>query len=280
VARAHVGPDYFRTVGIRLLAGREFTMADVVGSPKVAIVNESFARQFATGRNPIGVRMAEGRGSKIQLDIEVVGLVADARYSQIKEPPPPQYYLPNHQSERFGSLNFYVRSTQPAEQLVSMIPAAVRRVDPALPVENLRTMPDQLTSTLGLDRLMTLLSTGFAGLAVLLSAVGLYGLLSFLVAQRRREIGLRIALGANTAQIRRLVLSRVWRLTTAGLMLGLFIGLALSQLTRSLLFGIDGQQPLVLAAAAIGALITALLAAYVPARRASRLNPLVALRYE
>ena len=278
VSRANVGPDYFKTVGIRVLAGREFSAADTLGTPKVAIVNQSFARQFAQGRNPIGIRLAEGR--KNTPDIEVVGLVADARYAQIKESPPPQYYLPHRQSERFGSLNFYVRSVQPAEEVLSLITAAVQRVDATLPVENLRTMSDQLSSTLGLDRLMTVLSVGFAGLAMALSAIGLYGLLSFMVAQRRREIGIRIAVGADSGQITRLVLVRVWRMIAIGASAGVFVGVAFGQVTRSLLFGVAGQQPLVLVAAAVGTSVIAFVAAYIPARRAARVDPLVALRYE
>jgi putative ABC transport system permease protein len=278
VPRAHVGPDYFKTVGIRLLAGREFSAGDTLGAPKVAIVNESFARQFAQGRNPIGIRLAEGR--KTNPDIEVVGFVADARYAQIKESPPPQYFVPHRQSDRFVSLNFYVRSVQPAEEVITMITPAVQRVDTTLPVENLRTMPDQLTSTLGLDRLMMVVSVGFAALAMVLSAIGLYGLLSFMVAQRRREIGIRIAVGADKRQITRLVLARVWRIIVIGSAVGGFIGVSLTQVTRSLLFGIVGQQPLVLAAAAVGTSVIALVAAYIPASRAASVDPLVALRYE
>jgi predicted lysophospholipase L1 biosynthesis ABC-type transport system permease subunit len=224
--------------------------------------------------------MAEGAGDKIALDVEIVGLVRDARYSQIKEAPPPQYFLPYRQSDGFGSLNFYVRSTQPAEQLVLTIPIAVRRVDGTLPVENLRTMADQLRSTLNLDRFVTVLSVGFAGLATLLSAIGLYGVLSFTVAQRRREIGVRMALGADAGRIGGLILARVGQMTAIGAVIGIFAALALSQLARSLLFGIAGQQPLVLAGAAICTAIIALAAGAIPTRRATRVDPLVALRYE
>jgi predicted permease len=278
VMRANVGPGYFRTVGIPLLAGREFDVGDDLGAPNVAIVNEAFARKYVSGLNPIGVRMEEGAGNRF--DIEIVGLVRDARYSQITDVPPPQYYLPYRQSKRFGSLNFYVRSTQPAGQVASMIPAAVRRVDGTLPVENLRTMKDQLKSTQGLNRLVTALSAVFAGLATMLAAIGLYGVLSFTVAQRRREIGLRIALGADAGRIGRLILGRVGRMTLVGAALGLFAALVLGRLARSQLFGVEGLQPLLLCAAATCTSIVAFAAGAIPAWRAARVDPMVALRTE
>jgi putative ABC transport system permease protein len=278
--RANVGPDYFRTVGIPLVAGREFNGGDDLGTPNVAIVNEAFARKYTSGLNPIGARMAEGAGDKIQFDIEIVGLVRNARYSQIKDAPPPQYYLPYRQRKRFGSLNFYVRSIQPAAQVVSMIPAAVRRVDGTLPVENLRTMTDQLKSTQNLDRFVTALSAGFAGLATMLAAIGLYGVLSFTVAQRRREIGLRMALGADAGRIGRLILARVGRMTLVGAVLGLVAAVALGQLARSQLFGVEGLQPLLLVAAAACTSVIAFGAGVIPAWRAARVDPIVALRTE
>ena len=164
--------------------------------------------------------------------------------------------------------------------MISMIPKAVQRVDAALPVENVRTMLDHLTSTLGLDRLVTLLSVGFAGVAMALSAIGLYGLLSFMVAQRRREIGIRIAVGADKGQISHLVLARVWKMIAIGSIVGLFVGEAFGHLTRSLLFGVAAQQPLVLLVAGAGTSVIALIAAYIPARRAASVDPVVALRYE
>jgi predicted permease len=280
VYRANIGAEYFRTVGIPLVAGREFSPSDNLGAPHVAIVNEAFARTYTRGQNPIGLRMAEGAGNKIQLDIEIVGLVRDARYSQIKDAPPAQYFLPYRQSERFGSLNFYVRSTQPAEQVVLMIPATVGRIDGTLPIENLGTMEDQVRSTQGLDRLLTTLSAAFAILATTLAAIGLYGVLSFTVVQRRREIGLRIALGADATSIYRLVLARVGWMTLLGSALGLITALALGQLARAQLFGVERLPPSLFVAAVISASIVALSAGAIPAWRAARVDPMVVLRTE
>jgi predicted permease len=280
VMRARVGQRYFETVGIPLVAGREFGVSDDLAAPKVAIVNEAFARTFMRGMNPVGARLAEGRGNKIQLDVEIVGVVRDARYAQIKDPPPPQYYLPYRQIERPGSLNFYVRSAQEPRQLLSMIPATVRRVDGTLPVENLRTMDDQLKSTQGLDRFVTLLSLCFAALATTLAAVGMYGVLAFSVAQRRREIGLRMALGADGRRISQLVLSRVAWMTIAGIALGSMAATGLARLARAELFGVPGLPPVLLVSAAICTVVVAFGAATIPAWRAVRVEPAPALRSE
>lgn len=280
VLAAKVGPGYFQTVGIPLLAGRTFAASDNLTAPKVAIVNEGFARKFNLGRNPVGKRMGLGAGRSVRLDIEIVGLVRDARYSQIKEPPPPQYFLSYRQEERFGALNFYVRSSLPADRLVSMIPPVVARVDGMLPVENLMTMTDQLGTTLGLDRFITTLSSAFALLATALAAIGLYGLLSYTVAQRTREIGLRMALGANGGHIQRLIFARVGRMTAIGALIGLVAAVGLGRLARSLLFGLDGSEPIVMAYAAACVALIALGAGAIPARRAARVDPMTALRTE
>jgi predicted permease len=276
---ADVGPDYFRTVGIPLVAGREFVASDDTRAPKVAIVNEAFVRAFKLGQNVVGRRMVVGAGT-IQLNIEILGIVMDATYSDSRTPPPPQYYLPYRQIQRFGALNFYVRSTGPAEPLVSSIPALMTRVDRTLPIENLRTMNDQVRAAADTDRSMSTLSTGFATLAILLAAIGLYGVLSYTVEQRRREIGVRMALGADAWRITRLVFGQVGLMALAGSVAGCAAALGLGRLAQSMLFGVEGPDLGVMAGAAIGVIAVVLAAAMLPARRAARVDPMTALRAE
>ena len=275
---SRIGSGYFRTLGIPLIAGREFTEADVIGSPKVAIVNESFARRFNLWRNPIGKRMYLGAGRPP--DTEIVGFVQDAKYSQLKAPPPPQFFIPYRQVDPPGTLNFYVRSTVPAERIVSTIPPIVARVDGTLPVENLQLMTTQAQATVVLDRLIGVLAAAFAGLATLLAAVGLFGVLSYTVARRTREIGLRMALGADARRVQRMVFGSLGWMTLVGGAAGVAAAIGLGRLAQSLLFGVEGVDPLVTACAAAGLATVAIGAGVIPARRAARVNPIVALRTE
>jgi predicted permease len=273
---ARIGPDYFQALGIPLLAGREFTPADVAGAPKVAMINEAFARKFNLGRTPIGKRMRPGAG--LPPDIEIVGLVKDARYSQPKDTPPPQFFLPYHQDEGAGTLNFYVRSTAPAQQLLSTLRVALRQIDPSVPVENLRPLADQVGDTTTLDRLIGTLSSGFAVLATLIAAIGVYGVLACDMARRARELGLRIALGASIARVWRLVLGQLAQVTIVGGVLGAVAALALGRVAQSLLFEVPGYDGVVMVAATAGVTVIALGAGAIPARRASRIDPVQALR--
>jgi predicted permease len=279
-----IGPGFFRTLGIPLVAGREFTVTDAAGAPKVAIVNQAFAKKFgfgqAGGRDVVGRRMAQGVGDAVELDLQIVGLVADAKYSEVKDEVPPQFFLPYRQDEGIGSLVFYLRTGLPPEHVLPAIGDVVRRLDPSLPVENLRTMDVQVRENVFVDRLIGTFATAFAALATLLAAVGLYGVLAYTVAQRTREIGLRMALGADAGRVQRMVLRQVALMTAAGAAIGLPAALALSRLARSLLFGLEGHDPLVLAGAVALLAAAALAAGAVPAGRASRIEPMLALRYE
>ncbi len=275
-----IGPGFFATLGIPLRAGREFRETDALGAPKVAIVNEAFAKKFGLGRDAVGRRMAQSVGDAVELDLEIVGLVADAKYSEVKNEVPPQFFLPYRQDERIGSLVFYARTGLPPEHVLPAIGVVVRRLDPSLPVENLRTMDVQVRENVFVDRLIGTFSTAFAALATLLAAVGLYGVLAYTVAQRTREIGLRMALGADTAKVQRMVLGQVGLMTAAGAALGIPAALALSRLARSLLFGLEGHDPAVLAGALALLALAALAAGAIPAGRAARIEPMLALRYE
>ena len=274
-----VGSDYFRTLGIPVLAGRTFTEADVRAAPPVAIVNEAFARKFDLGRDAVGRRLGRGGGLDVELDTEIVGLVADTRYSDVKTPAPPLLYVPYRQGDEIGSVAFYARSTLPPEGMLRTIPALVADLDPALPVTQLMTLPRQVEEAAFEDRIMTVLSAAFAGLATLLAAVGLYGVLAYTVAQRTREIGLRMALGADARRVRAMVLGQVGRMTLVGGAVGLTAAFGVGRVAQSLLYEIEGPTPAVVAAAVLTLAAVALGAGFVPAQRASRVDPMAALRH-
>ncbi|NNF38203.1 MAG: ABC transporter permease [Gemmatimonadetes bacterium] len=275
-----VGPGFFSTMGIPLLAGREFTQADAEGTPKVAVINETFARNFGLDpRTAVGARMKRGTGDG-DLDMEIVGIVRDARYSDVKDDVPPVFAIPHRQSEGLGDLNFYVRLAADGEQVVPRIRETVAALDPNLPIDRLRMLEQQIDETLAVDRLIGTLSGSFALLATLLAAVGLYGVLSFTVARRTREIGIRMALGAETGSVRSMVLRQVLVMTVMGGALGLGAAWFLSGLAESLLFGVEGVGvAIVLGTIAAIAAVT-MTAGYLPARRASHVDPVVALRSE
>ncbi len=270
--------EYFRTLGIPMLAGREFTLADGPQAPKVAIVNEAFARKFNLGSHVIGKRLAMGSGGNRPLDIEIVALVRDAKYSEVREPAPAQLVMPYRQ-DRVGPLTFYARtSSADTRALVGAIPPLVARLDANLPIANLRTMDDQIWDNTARDRVLSTLSSSFAVLATLLAAIGLYAVLAYGVAQRLREFGIRIALGATSVDVRWLVLRHVVRMAAIGGVIGAGLALGLGRLGRAMLIGVDGYDAGVIGGAALLVVLVALLAGALPARRASAVNPIEALR--
>lgn len=273
-----VGPGYLATMGMALLAGREFTAADGLGDTRVAIVNETFAAKFGLGRDAVGKFMgADGNDS---LPIQIVGLMKDAKYNQVKDPPPPLFFTPWRQDGNTTFLVYYVRSTLPPSQLLASIPPLLRRLDPTVPVEDLKTMPQQVRENVFLDRMISILSAAFAALATLLAGIGLYGVLSYGVAQRTREIGVRMALGADGARVRGLILRQVAVMVGVGGGIGIVMALGLGRAARSLLFGLEGHDPVVFALAVLLLVLVALAAGYAPARRAAAVDPMQALRYD
>ncbi len=277
-----VGPGYFSALGIPLIAGREFTDADTVNSAKVALVNQTFAKKFGLGNDAVGKLMgwAPGEGYRSTLDTTIVGVVEDAKYSDVKQKVPPQFFVPYRQDKGPGGMHVYVRTSGDIAQAASAITAVVKRLDPNLPIEELETLPEQVRNNTFLDRMMTTLSAAFALLATLLAAIGLYGVLAYTVAQRTREIGLRMALGAAPDRVRGMVLRQVAIMTLVGVFVGLAGALAVGKGAQSILFEMSGADPAVLALSAVALALVALCAGFIPAHRASRVDPMRALKYE
>jgi predicted permease len=274
-----VGADYFSTVGIPLIAGREFTVSDTLEAPKVAVVNETFARKFGIeGRQAVGKWMAFGATD--ELDVEIVGLVEDAKYSDVKREVPPLAFIPYRQDDALGFINFYIRTTSDPEGVLRAIPGTIAKLDPNLPVDQLKTLEIQIRENIFLDRMISTLAASFAILATVLAAIGLYGVLAFTVAQRTREIGLRMALGADGRTVRGMVLRQVAVLAAIGGVIGIGAALLLGRGAQSLLYELQGHDPAVVVLSVLALAVVALGAAYVPALRASRVDPMQALRFE
>ena len=274
---SNVGPRYFHVLGVPLLAGRDFTAADNAGAARVAIVNEAFATKFNLGRNAVGKHMSVYNDS---LNIEIVGLARNSKYSQVKDKIPPVYYLPLPQSGLQGENTFYVRTALPTDQSIRAIQSAMKTIDPNLPLESLEPLPEQVRDNVYLDRMISMLTVAFALLATLLAVIGLYGVLAYSVAQRTREIGVRMALGADAGKVQRLVLRQVGVMTLIGGTIGIAAALAIAHGAQSLLYELQGSDPVVIAGAAAVLAVVAFAAGFLPALRASRVDPMQALRYE
>ena len=272
-----VGPNFFHVLGMPLLSGRDFTAADNAGGLRVAIVNQAFAKKFNLGTQAVGKRMSVGNDS---LNVTIVGLAKDAKYSEVKDEIPPVFVMPYRQIGRLGQNNFYVRTRGPVDQLLRAIPRVLKGIDASLPVEQLKTLPQQARDNVFLDRMISILSSSFAVLATLLAAVGLYGVLAYSVAQRTREIGVRMALGATSGSVSAMVLRQVGMMTLVGAVIGIAGAIALGKSAESLLYQLKGWDPAVIVIAAVVLALVALTAALVPARRAARVDPMQALRYE
>ncbi len=273
-----VGAGFFKTFDVPLL-GRDFTAQDAADRPPVAIVNQRFTERYGLGDHAIGKRLSTRDDGP--LDVEIVGVFADTAYESVKEPVRPQVLIPHWQSKSaLGFATFYVRSTRTTDDMLATIRRTVATIDANLPPTNLRTVDQQIKENVVVDRVLTILAAALALVATLLAALGLYGVLSYTVAQRTREIGLRLALGAEPARVRGMMLRQVAWMAGVGAPLGLLAALALGRLAHALLFGLSPADPLAFGAAAVVLAAVVFGASYLPARRASHVDPVVALRSE
>jgi predicted permease len=275
-------PDYLDTIGIPLRRGRLFTDDDKAGTPRVVLITESAARQFFPNEDPIGKTIALGWGrgpGKPRAGGEVVGIVGDVKDAGLNEPNPPQIFLPYRQWP-VGSMTMIVRTAVPPMNLTDAIRAEVYAVDSSLPVSNVSTLDAIVAKSISQQRFYMLLLTIFAGVALVLAAVGIFGVLSYAVSQRTREIGIRMALGAQGGTVIRLIVRQAMLLVAAGVAAGLTLGLLLSQTMAKMLFAIKPTDPPTYITVSLTLAAVSLFASWLPARRATRVDPIVALRSE
>jgi predicted permease len=279
-----LSPGYFATMKIPILEGRDFTSADPVAwdvpdaqGQKVAIVNHKFARHFFKGKSAIGKRIGWGTGPDSKLTITIVGVVADSLYEGPREGVRRQAFVPHHGN---GSSVFYMRTHTASSAAYGVIRNEVRRLDAAMPVYALKTLEGQLDETLMTDRLIAMLSAGFGLLATVLASIGLYGVMAFVVARRRKEIGIRMALGANPGNVIWSVMKEVLILLAIGLAVGVPAAIGLGRLVASQLYGIQAHDPWIAVTTVMVLSLVSAAAGLIPAHRASRVNPVLALRYE
>jgi putative ABC transport system permease protein len=269
-----IDPKYFATLQVRLLKGRRFSAQDTAGAP-IAIVNETMARRYWPHRDPIGKRFRLGRGAWIG----VVGVTADMRQNSLSEEPDAEYYMPHAQSPS-PSMGLVLRADSDPLRLAPALRAAVRELDTSLPVSDIAVLSDSVDASTSTQRLSTTLFGLFALLALLLATVGIYGVISYSTSRRTREIGLRLALGAERRRISAMVVGRAAFLGGVGVAAGLAGGLLLSRLLGSMLYGVSATDPTAFVGAAVFLLALAVLAGYIPARRAARVDPVILLRNE
>jgi putative ABC transport system permease protein len=277
----YIGPNYFSTMGIPLIAGREFAESDTAESPKVCIINEKLAQRSFAGRNPIGLHITHG-ASKLSTNppMEIVGVVANSKWDDARSNIVPFLYIPYSQDKNLGHLSFYIRTERDPSSMAASLHSLIERLDPHLPVNNLRTLEAQVSNSMFSDRLVAALSVSLALLAALLAALGLYGVLAYVVARRIREIGIRMALGGERADILRLIVGQGVRLTLVGGAMGIVAALVVTRWVASLLYGVTAHDPLTFVGVVVLLAIVSTAACCIPARRAMRVNPIVALRYE
>jgi predicted permease len=285
-----ISPNYFAALGVPIVSGRDFTDADSREvkhgpdaddfAPATVMINETFARKFFPGRDPIGRHLGFGSDPGTKTDMEIIGVVKDIKYTSLRDEIPPQAFVPYLASRGVGGMTVYVRTTADPKTMMNMIREKVRDLDANMPIFDMRTTDEQIQNSLSAERMIASLSTVFGLLATILAAVGLYGLMAYNVVQRTREIGIRMALGAAQGDVVWMVMRDVLILVGIGIAVGVPAALALTSVVRSQLYGLTGHDPMTLILATVGLAVVAFAAGYIPAIRASRLDPMRALRYE
>jgi predicted permease len=276
-----VGPGYFAALGVPIVLGRDILESDRPGAPGICVVNAAFAKQFFEGRNPIG-RNITSLEDNARMTCQVVGVANNARTQNLRRDVKPRYYLPAVPpfDVEFKSPIFLIRTVTDSAPVLAAVRQIIQRADASLPILSARSIEEQMAPLTAQDRAVAQIAVAFSAVALTLAAIGLYGVLSYGIARRKSEIAIRIALGAQTAGVVGMILRETTGLIIAGLVLGAGLAYAASRVVTSQLFGVAPQDPLTLALA-IGILVAvALSAAYLPARRASKLDPMVALRSE
>jgi predicted permease len=270
-------PGYFQTMGIPILEGRDFDARDVHQNVNVAIVNQSFAKHFFGEKSAVGRHLGRGVSPDTKLNIEIIGVVADSLYEGPRQGVRRQVFLPNYGN---NSVAFYVRTATGSDATYTAVRNAVKKLDASLPVYELKTLEGQLDETLLTERLIALLSAGFGFLATLLAIIGLYGVMAFIVARRTKELGLRMALGAQRYSVVWLVMKEVLILVTIGLLIGVPSAIGLGRFVSAQLYGIQGSDPQTAVIMVLVLSTIAAIAGMIPAHRASRIDPITALRFE
>jgi len=282
--RHQVAPGYFAAMGITLLAGRDFTDADDMEHPAVVIINETAAKRFWPNENPLGKRITIGMTQELKLygkeiSREIVGVVGNVKHEQLKDDFAPEMYLPAWHLPT-PSMTLIVRAKASPDSLINSMRQAVQSIDPDQPIRRAQTLQAAIARTVAPLRFVAALLSLFAALALVLAIIGIYGVMSYAVAQRTQEIGVRMALGAQYHDVLRLVMGHGVMLTLVGISLGLACALALTRVMASLLFEVKPTDTTMFAVVSISQAIIAMVACYIPARRATKVDPLVALRYE
>jgi len=281
------GIHFFDTLGVSIVAGRAFGEQDTASSSLVGIINQSLARSRFPGRNPIGKRFStnahdmDGHGGKLATDlIQIVGVCADTRYANLRDDPPPQFFLPYVQQTEVGGMTYELHTQMKPEAILPALRSVVQKVDPDLPLVNVRTQEQQIEADLQQERIFVTLTSGFGLLALALACVGIYGIMAYSVANRRNEIGIRMALGAQPGQVRGMILRESTALALAGIVVGVGASSMLTRLVKSMLYGIQPWDPITMIGGIFILLAVALAASWIPARRAARVQPMDALRHE